>query len=126
MDIGFHTLDIIDFMCCEISNVNGIATRIDNKTNKEKDSNEYYYDVEDQVSLSGNFKNGALLNCLWCFNGMKGIYDDTITIRGTTGEITMSTFQPTPLNVMKISGNDQIVETLDLPPPEHAQQPLIQ
>ena len=126
MDIGCHTLDIIDFMCGEISNVNGIATRIDNKTNKEKDSNEYYYDVEDQVSLSGNFKNGALLNCLWCFNGMKGIYDDTITIRGTTGEITMSTFQPTPLNVMKISGNDQIVEKLDLPPPEHAQQPLIQ
>ena len=65
MDIGCHTLDIIDFMCGEISNVNGIATRIDNKTNKEKDSNEYYYDVEDQVSLSGNFKNGALLNCLW-------------------------------------------------------------
>eukprot|EP00943_MAST-04B_sp_MAST-4B-sp1_P000343 g343.t1 len=124
MDVGCHTLDIIDFMCGEITNVNGIASRIDNANNKSETNNKYYYDVEDQVSLSGTFKNGALLNCLWCFVGAPGVYDDTITIRGTKGKMSLSTFQPTTLDITKVTTGEKI--QLDLPPPEHAQQPLIQ
>ena len=65
MDVGCHTIDIIDFMCGEIYNVSGTAKRIENCSSKESVGCPYYYDVEDQVSLTGNFRNGALLSCLW-------------------------------------------------------------
>ena len=128
MDVGCHTIDIIDFMCGEIFNVSGTAKRIENCSRKESVGGPYYYDVEDQVSLTGNFRNGALLSCLWSFNGTPGVYDDTIKIRGTKGEIEVSTFQPTPLKVVTIAENEDapVLREIDLPPPEHAQLPLIQ
>ena len=117
MDVGCHTIDIIDFMCGEIFNVSGTAKRIENCSRKESVGGPYYYDVEDQVSLTGNFRNGALLSCLWSFNGTPGVYDDTIKIRGTKGEIEVSTFQPTPLKVVTIAENEEapVLREIDLP-----------
>ena len=68
------------------------------------------------------------MSCLWSFNGTPGVYDDTIKIRGTKGEIEVSTFQPTPLKVVTIAENEEapVLREIDLPPPEHAQLPLIQ
>ena len=74
--------------------------------------------MEDQVSLTGNFRNGALLSCLWSFNGTPGVYDDTIKIRGTKGEIELSTFQPTPLKVVTIAENEEapVLREIDFAP----------
>jgi len=117
MDVGCHTLDIIDYMVGEVFNVNGLATRLD--------GSKYFYDVEDQVTLSGKFENNAILSCSWSFSGTPNVYDDTIIIRGSKGELKLSTFQPTPLILTLIDKKDDPV-VMDLPPPKHAQLPLIQ
>ncbi len=109
LDLGSHTLDIIDFIAGPITAVQGMAANLAS-----------VYDVEDQVAMAMRFENGALGTASWNFAADQSI--DQIIFRGTQGTVTLSTFGDEP--VLLDTGKTQ--KTFDLPHPKHIQQPLIQ
>ena len=119
MDVGVHTLDILDFLVGEISDVHGHAQRVANEG----------YSVEDSVAMC--FKIGpALGTASWNFAGSS--FKDLIVIHGNKGTLSFSTFQDDPV-VLRTADPDHVgdfnahkenIFEFDLP--KHAQQPLIQ
>ena len=126
MDVGCHTIDALEFVLdCKITNVKGHASNL-NST----------YAVEDTVSLIGRMKheNGAInahVNMNWNFCGPIGQRIDHIVIRGTKGELKMSTFGADPIVLETMVGTEEnamtkLIEEFQYELPEHAQMPLIQ
>ena len=126
MDVGCHTIDALEFVLdCKITNVKGHASNL-NST----------YAVEDTVSLIGRMKheNGAInahVNMTWNFCGPIGQRIDHIVIRGTKGELKMSTFGADPIVLETMVGTEEnamtkLIEEFQYELPEHAQMPLIQ
>ena len=82
-------------------------------------SNFSNHPVEDAVTMHFKTARGAVGTASWNFAG--ATKEDQITIDATAGRIVLSTF-----------GSDLLIETrngtraLDIAPPEHVQQPLIQ
>ena len=110
LDIGCHTLDILDFLLGPLANVKGAATRTDDR-----------YRVEDAVTMTFTTERGAGGTAAWDFTGATP-RADLITIQGETGEIRLSTFGNEPVERHTKSGT----ERFDRPNPPHIQQPLIQ
>ena len=144
MDVGCHTIDIIDFIVGDLYDPTGVATNIAQA-----------YEVEDTVSLSCKFENSSgkagVVSMRWSFAASKASHDDTITIYGTEGKIRLSTFGKNDImrlelvrmedakegisqtkgegDWISLSGGDGLqVEGRDIQTtsPEHAHQPLIQ
>ena len=134
MDIGCHTIDIIDFMVGPLSHVSGSSANLVSP-----------YSVEDSVTIQAKCVNsGALVSMQWSFACAPGIFDDTIIIRGTQGELRMSTFghEPVQLRTLDLTAGvdsydlqknnaEQKVEPLKLEsiqyePDAHAHQGLVQ
>ncbi len=109
LDMGSHTLDILDYMLGPLQSPRGDA-----KTTGSA------YDVEDAVGLQFATGSGAEGEASWDFNGDK--HSDLITITGGHGELLLSTFGNEPVRFRTAAGE----ETYDLPNPETIQQPLIQ
>lgn len=109
MDLGCHTLDIIDFICGPLDNVHGIAKNIASP-----------YPVEDSVILQFCTPAGALGMGMWNFAG--DFSEDRIEITGTEGRVSLSCFGNEPVRLDSSAGN----ASFDLPNPEHVHQPLIQ
>lgn len=109
LDLGSHTLDILDFIVGPIAEVAGMAA------NMSKSS-----DVEDSVVMYFRTESGVLGVGNWNFAA--GFGRDEIEITGTAGRLWLGTFGNGPLRV----GIGQEVEEFDLPNPKHIQQPLIQ
>jgi len=109
LDLGCHTLDIFDFIFGPLENVSGGALNLTRK-----------YAVEEAVVMAFATPGGAHGVASWNFAGAER--EDLITIIGTEGRLTMTTFGNEPLQLKKPHG----LETFDLPNPAHIQQPLIQ
>lgn len=109
MDLGSHTLDILDFLVGPLTDVSGQAANLAGP-----------YDVEDSVTMQFRAAGGALGTASWNF--VSAGSEDTIEIAGTEGRIVMSTFGNEPIRLEASGG----VETFERPNPPHIQQPLIQ
>lgn len=110
VDMGCHTLDILDFILGPLQEVCGRATKLAAPGN-----------VEDTVAMLFSVANGAAGTGCWTFAG--GVRKDQITITGTRGQLCLSTFGNDPL---QLTLRDESPQFFDLPNPEHIQQPLIQ
>jgi len=109
LDLGSHTLDIVDFLLGPLSDAKGAATNVVGASA-----------VEDSVVMSFRTSSGALGTGAWNFASAES--EDLIVIKGTEGELRFSTFGSEPVELRTGQG----VEMFDLPNPAHIQQPLIQ
>jgi len=109
MDIGCHTLDIIDFIAGPLHAVQGRAVNAASA-----------HAVEDGVAMTFRLESGGLGTASWNFASARS--DDTIIFAGTDGQITLSTFGQEPVKLER--GGE--TELFDLPNPVHIQQPLIE
>jgi predicted dehydrogenase len=109
LDLGCHTLDLLDFLLGPLLDVLGMASNVVSA-----------YDVEDAVTMCFRTAGGALGTAAWNFAAHAR--EDVIEIAGTEGRLRMSTFGDEPLELELPSG----AQTLSRPNPMHVQQPLIQ
>jgi len=109
LDLGSHTLDILDFILGPLTDVAGAGANLAGD-----------YDVEDRVVMTFRTESGALGTASWNF--ATDIDEDLIEITGTDGRISLSTFGAEPVRLSSPAGE----ESFDLPNPKHVQQPLIQ
>lgn len=109
VDLGCHTLDILQFFFGEIISATGHATNQGG-----------LYKAEDMVSGMYIFSSGVQGSGNWCFSAFMHL--DRTEIVGDKGKITFSTFGNDPVLLENTEG----AELLDLPNPLHIQQPFIQ
>jgi predicted dehydrogenase len=109
LDLGCHTLDILDFLLGPLEDVAGRAANVGGN-----------YDVEDAVAMQFRIASGGLGVAAWNFAA--DLREDRIEITGTQGRLSLSTFGNEPV----LLETGQGPEPFDLPNPPHIQQPLIQ
>jgi predicted dehydrogenase len=109
LDLGSHTLDILDFILGPLENVRGDARNVASP-----------YDVEDNVVVQFSTRAGALGVAQWNF--ASAVHADEIVITGDAGEVRLATFGDGPVEV-HAAGR---VERLELPNPRHIQAPMIE
>jgi predicted dehydrogenase len=109
MDVGCHTLDVIDFIAGPLHAVQGRAANVASG-----------YAVEDSVALTFQLESGGLGTASWNFASAHS--EEVMVFSGTEGRITLSTFGQEPVKLER--GQD--TECFDLPNPVHIQQPLIE
>jgi predicted dehydrogenase len=108
VDIACHTLDILDFIFGPIKYVNGYSS-----------SQLKAYPAEDCVSMSFVFENGIHGTGVWnfsCYNKY-----DNVTIVGSKGKLSFSTFGDNPITLETNQGIEQFMYTN----PTTIEQPLI-
>lgn len=100
-DLASHQLDILDFFFGKITTAKGIAA-----------NQAGLYPAEDIVSGTFAFESGVLGNGIWCFTLATGSEKDEMTIYGSAGNITFSTFSGEPIVLTNENGKEEIaVET---------------
>jgi len=109
MDLGSHTLDILDFILGPLADVHGTAANIASA-----------HDVEDSVAMHFSTPGGALGAATWYFASQSK--EDRLSLIGTAGRVDFSIFGNEPVELHTSAG----VETFDLPNRQPIQQPLIQ
>jgi predicted dehydrogenase len=109
LDLGCHTLDVLDFLLGPLRNVSGMACNVASP-----------YAAEDNVAMCFRTERGALGVASWNFAGHTK--EDMIEITGTEGRLRLSTFGDEPIEVISRGGT----EALRRPNPLHVQLPLIQ
>lgn len=109
VDIGCHTLDLLDFLFGPLRKVQGIAS------NQLK-----AYPPEDTVAMSFAFDGGMLGTGLWHFGAFQR--EDRVEVIGERGRMSFATFGDAPIRVETAAGTREYrVEN-----PLHIQQPLIE
>lgn len=108
VDIGCHTLDILDFLLGPIVDARGMAT------NQAK-----AYAAEDTVAMAFRFDSGVLGTGVWNFCADRR--EDRVEIVGDRGRLVFATFGDGPI-VLESDGRR---EDIHIDNPEHIQQPLI-
>jgi predicted dehydrogenase len=109
MDLGSHTLDILDFILGPLAEVEGSAANVGSA-----------FDVEDTVAMQFRTATGAPAVALWDFAAR--VREDRIEIWGAGGRLSLSTFGSEPVRLETGAGTEEF----DLPNPPHVQEPLIQ
>lgn len=109
LDLGSHTLDILDYMLGPLQNPIGEAR-----------NQSGLYEVEDQVDLQFTLSHGATGCACWNFAGKQ--HTDLIRITGDKASLLLSTFGNDPVRLESSDGQ----EAIDLPNPATIQEPLIQ
>jgi predicted dehydrogenase len=109
VDLGSHTLDLLDHLLGPIETVAGTATNLAGR-----------YPAEDHVAAAFTFASGVVGTGLWAFDAAER--RDGVEIVGTAGSLTFSSFGEEPLLLRTAAGEEHI----DAPYPEVVQQPLIQ
>lgn len=109
MDLGSHTLDLLDWLLGPVTHVTGVAANQGG-----------HYPAEDLVSGVFTFASGVQGVGLWSFDTHEN--RDEVEIAGTTGTLRFSSFGQEPLRLTGASGERQI----EAPYPRTVQQPLIQ
>jgi 1,5-anhydro-D-fructose reductase (1,5-anhydro-D-mannitol-forming) len=109
VDLGSHTLDLLDWLIGPITRVSGFASNQGGQ-----------YDVEDAVVLAFEHMSGVQGTGAWHFNMSRDV--DIMTIEGTSGLISVPTFWTDPI-VLNRDGRE---ERFDIPHPASIHQPLIQ
>lgn len=108
VDIGSHTLDILDYLLGPITEVRGLSR---NQLGA--------YPAEDAVAMAFAFGNGMLGTGLWNFGADRR--EDRVEIVGDRGRLVFATFGDGPIRVE----SDGASEDLHIENPAHIQQPLI-
>jgi len=109
LDLGCHTLDMLDFILGPLEDVRGSASNVATP-----------HLVEDGVAMTFRTADGALGAAQWIFASAERA--DEIVISGDRGELRLSTFGNEPVALHR----GDHVERFDLPNPPHVQQPMIQ
>ena len=109
VDLGCHTLDLLDFLFGPIARVAGFADRQGSG-----------YNVEDAVVLATTHETGVQVTGRWHFNTDRHL--EGVEIDGTHGCIRFSVFGQDPV----IMTRGMQTESFDLPNPRTIQQPFIQ
>jgi 1,5-anhydro-D-fructose reductase (1,5-anhydro-D-mannitol-forming) len=108
MDVGCHTLDILDFVAGPLTFEAGMAANVASA-----------YAVEDSVVIQFRLPSGGLGAASWNFASAQS--EETAVFFGTEGRITISTFGQEAVKLEK----GKAVELFDLPHPQHVQSGLI-
>ncbi|WP_210418090.1 Gfo/Idh/MocA family protein [Ruania zhangjianzhongii] len=109
VDLGSHTLDLIDHLLGPVARVHGFAK-----------NTSAAYPAEDLVSATFELGSAVVGTGLWCYAA--GEFRDEVEIIGTDGQLTFSSFGEEPLRLRTAAGTEKI----DAPYPATVQQPLIQ
>jgi predicted dehydrogenase len=109
VDLASHQLDLLDFFLGAIADVSGAAA-----------NQAGLYAAEDVVTATFAWSSGVRGTGLWSFSASGDV--DRTEIVGTRGRILFATFSDPPVILETAAG----IESLELPFPAHAQQPLIQ
>ena len=107
MDLGCHTLDLLDWLFGPLVECGGLAT---NQLGA--------YAAEDSVAMSYAFAGGLVGTGLWQFGSFR--YEDRVEITGERGRLGFATFGDGPI-VLETAGG---VESFHEANPPHIQQPL--
>jgi 1,5-anhydro-D-fructose reductase (1,5-anhydro-D-mannitol-forming) len=108
LDLGSHTLDVLDFLLGPLEGVSGIAANVASP-----------HDVEDSVVMQFRVAAGALGTARWNFAA--GARADQILIEGEDGALEMTTFGDDPIELRRASGTERFAITN----PAHIQEPMI-
>jgi predicted dehydrogenase len=108
LDLGCHTLDILDFLLGPLENVSGAAVNSASP-----------YDVEDNVVVQFRVASGALGVARWNFAASARA--DEIVLEGEDAELKMTTFGDDPLELRRACGTERFA----IANPTHIQQPMI-
>lgn len=109
VDLGSHTLDLLDWLLGPVTHVSGTATNRGGR-----------YPAEDIVSAVLGF--GSEVAGVGCWNYDSFQHVDQVEVVGTTGSLAFSCFGEEPLRLVTARG----VEEIDAPYPAVVQLPLIQ
>jgi predicted dehydrogenase len=109
LDVGSHTLDILDFLLGPLKNYSGQAATLASP-----------HAVEDSVVMHFQTQSGALGAASWNFTSP--LREDLIEITGTRARLALSTFGNDPVRLI----TDAQTQEFNLPNPKHVHQPLIQ
>lgn len=109
VDIGCHTLDILDFLLGPIVEARGMVSH-------QMDA----YPAEDTVAMAFRFGSGVLGTGLWNFCADRR--EDRVEIVGDRGRLVFATFGDGPI---RLETADRI-EEIRIANPGHIQQPLIE
>lgn len=109
LDLGSHTLDILDFLLGQIVSAKGHARNLSGT-----------YGAEDTVSAAFTFASGALGAGLWSFSDASR--EDRVEIRGSAGKLAFAVFGEGPISWESAEGKREFA----IGNPAHIQQPLIQ
>ncbi|MGN6093549.1 MAG: Gfo/Idh/MocA family protein [Luteibacter jiangsuensis] len=109
VDIGCHTLDILDFLLGPIVDARGMTA---NQMGA--------YPAEDTVAMAFRFESGVLGTGLWNFGADRR--EDRVEIVGDRGRLVFATFGDGPI----VLDAGERRESIRIANPEHIQQPLIE
>jgi predicted dehydrogenase len=109
VDLGSHTLDLLDWLLGPVVHVSGTATNRGGR-----------YPAEDVVTAVLGFGSGV--EGVGCWNYDSFQHADQVDVVGTTGSLAFSCFGQEPLRLVTAQG----VEAIDAPYPTVVQLPLIQ
>ena len=109
VDLGSHTLDLLDWLLGPVTQVCGVATNRGGR-----------YAAEDHVTAAFSFRSGAEGVGLWNYDSFRHV--DLVEMAGTEGALSFSCFADEPLRLVTARG----VEHIDAPYPAVVQLPLIQ
>ena len=109
VDIGCHTLDILDWLFGPVARVSGHAS-----------NQRGLYPAEDGVAMSFTFANGMLGTGLWQFDALH--HHDLTEVIGDGGRLSFATFGDGPIRVENAAGTREY----RVANPLHIQQPLIE
>ncbi|MBP1663661.1 MAG: oxidoreductase [Bacteroidetes bacterium] len=111
-DLAAHQLDYLDSVFGPVVKSFGVTV-----------NQAGMYPADDIVSASMLFESGVVGSGIWCFTTDKASEKETITIVGSEGHLVFNTFgSPMKIQITTADG----IETVEVPHPEHIQQPLIQ
>jgi predicted dehydrogenase len=108
LDLGSHTLDILDFLLGPLENVSGAAANVASP-----------HDLEDNVVMQFRVAAGALGTARWNFAASTRA--DEILIEGEDGALRMATFGEDPIELCRASSTDRFA----IAHPVHIQEPMI-
>ena len=111
VDVGSHQLDLLDYLFGPIEAVAG-----------RKANQAHWYPAEDIVCAHFCFSSGILGSAVWCFTLSDATPMDRIEIVGSSGKITYTTFDSSPIRLE--TGEE--TQDIELPWPQHVQQPHIE
>ncbi len=110
VDLGSHTLDLLDWLLGPITRACGKATNRGGR-----------YPAEDLVTGAFSFESGVEGVGVWNYDSFRDV--DEVEISGTAGSLRFSCFGQEPLRLTTATGGEQEITA---PYPETVQLPLIQ
>ena len=131
LDLGSHTLDLLDFFFGPLADVSGHAANLASP-----------YAVEDTLAMSFRTAAGVPGAASWNFAG--ATREDLFQFIGTAGRLSLPNFSPDPIRLETTSGIQESaispkgatpftaletnsgIQEFDIPNPPHVAQPLIQ